>query len=306
MARTVQALVHDTSIDPAGNLANPPISERGLLHLRTTDGFRHFLALQADKVMGYAQLEVAPGQSVAELVTAGATTDRGSATDRRSDSIAALLLNAIDKASSDNTLLLWAHGAHSAADRVARATGYRPVRSLLQMRRSLDDLQLPPTQPPSGVVIREFIPGQDDAAWLAVNSRAFADHPEQGTWTAADLKDRLAAPWFNAADFFVAHQSDRAARATGTAPGELLGFHWTKVHTDLAVPAGEVYVLGVDPAAQGMKLGYVLLSTGLNHLKRRGLHTVLLYTDESNTKAVRLYEQLGFTTYSVDTQFARS
>ncbi len=45
--------------------------------------------------------------------------------------------------------------------------------------------------------------------------------------------------------------------------GKLLGFHWTKVHnTDL----GEVYVVGVDPAAQGRGLGAALTLVGLHHL----------------------------------------
>ncbi len=91
--------------------------------------------------------------------------------------------------------------------------------------------------------------------------------------------------------------------------GELLGFHWTKVHPagdagDEAV--GEIYVLGVDPAAQGMHLGAALTDLGLAHLHGRGLRSVLLYTEESNTTAVRLYEARGFTRFAVDVQWRRS
>ena len=89
---------------------------------------------------------------------------------------------------------------------------------------------------------------------------------------------------------------------------QLLGYHWTKVHSEPQRPRdealGEVYVLGVDPLAQGLNLGKVLLIAGLNHLRDMGLHTVLLYVDESNVAAVNLYRKLGFTLFSNDVQFS--
>ena len=48
--------------------------------------------------------------------------------------------------------------------------------------------------------------------------------------------------------------------------GALLGFHWTKVHS---ADLGEVYVVGVDPAAQGRGLGATLTLVGLHHLAER-------------------------------------
>jgi mycothiol synthase len=76
------------------------------------------------------------------------------------------------------------------------------------------------------------------------------------------------------------------------------------VHTETAEPMGEVYVLGVDPAAQGLKLGRALLIAGLGHLRERELSTVLLYVEADNSTARRLYESLGFTVFSRDIQFA--
>ena len=116
--------------------------------------------------------------------------------------------------------------------------------------------------------VRPFRPGRDEDAWLRVNARAFATHPEQGSWTADDLRLREAEPWFDPDGFLLAWRGDPDDG------GVLLGFHWTKVHPpgdvgDEAV--GEVYVLGVDPGAQGLRLGRALTDLGLAHLRGRGL-----------------------------------
>jgi mycothiol synthase len=207
--------------------------------------------------------------------------------------VAAELLEAAGRLVDPDRLRLWAHGRNSVAAQAAAQSGWQPVRTLLQMRRSLADLELPEPQLPDGVGIRAFRPGVDDEAWLAVNARAFAAHPEQGRWSRTDLADRLAAPWFDAAGFLLAERD-----------GQLLGYHWTKVHTETPEPMGEVYVLGVDPAAQGLKLGKALLTAGLRYLRERELGTVLLYVEADNMPARNLYDGLGFTVFARDIQFA--
>jgi mycothiol synthase len=287
-ASAVRSLVFGAS---AGD-DSPALSEQALLHLLAGPPVRHLIADDHGELVGYAQLEEQPdGVTSIELV---AGTDRA-------DEIAADLLTTIAGA-VEGPLLVWAHGRTSPVHSAAEAAGLRPARSLLQLRRPLTGPDLTPAEssgeptPPAGVTIRAFVPGRDDARWLAVNAAAFAHHPEQGGWTQRDLDDRLAADWFDPAGFLVAERD-----------GELIGYHWTKVHparTDLP-PMGEVYVLGVAPAAQGLHLGSVLLRAGLDHLRRRGLTSVLLYVDESNVPAVRLYRSLGFDTVSADVQWAR-
>jgi mycothiol synthase len=147
------------------------------------------------------------------------------------------------------------------------------------------------------VRIGTFRPGEDEAAWLALNARAFAHHPEQGAWTARDLAEREAEPWFDPAGFFLARTQDGP-----------IGFHWTKVHPPGEYgpgPVGEIYVLGVDPAVAGHGLGRLLALVGLRHLAQSGLHTVVLYVDGDNIPAVRLYETLGFLDRIVDTLYER-
>jgi mycothiol synthase len=171
------------------------------------------------------------------------------------------------------------------------------------MRRDLDGVDADPRPAlPEGVHVEAFRPGRDEDAWLRVNARAFAGHPEQGSWTAEDLKLREAEPWFDAAGFLLAWRGDPDG------DGTLLGSHWTKTHPPGDVgdePVGEVYVLGIDPDAQGLRLGRALTDLGLAHLRGRGLGEVLLYVDEDNAAAVHLYESRGFRRFSVDVSWRR-
>jgi mycothiol synthase len=184
---------------------------------------------------------------------------------------------------------VWAHGDLPAAAALARSAGWSRVRALWQMRRSLAD-PLPEVPLPSGVTLRTFVVGKDEDAWLEVNGRAFAHHPEQGAWTATDLAMREQEPWFDPSGFFLAERD-----------GRVVGFHWTKVHPD---PIGEVYVVGVDPSAQGGGLGRALTVAGLRYLRSRGLADVMLYVDEDNRAAVKTYTGLGFTRWAVDVMYA--
>jgi mycothiol synthase len=195
--------------------------------------------------------------------------------------------------SPSTTLRLWAHGHHPAAARLAATLGFTRVRDLWQMRRSLH-ADLPPLEVPDGVRLRSFRPGVDDEAWLRVNARAFADHPEQGSMTAADLSLRMTESWFDPAGFILAERG-----------GELVGFHWTKVHEGGEHdPIGEVYVVGVDPSAQGLGLGRVLTLAGLWHLRERELDQVMLYVESDNAAAIAVYERLGFRQWDLDVMYS--
>ena len=55
-----------------------------------------------------------------------------------------------------------------------------------------------------------------------------------------------------------------------------------------------------------MRLGGALTDLGLAHLRGLGLTEVLLYVEESNATAVRLYEARGFTRFSVDVAWRRA
>ena len=62
-------------------------------------------------------------------------------------------------------------------------------------------------------------------------------------------------------------------------------------------------MVGVDPGQQGGGLGRALTLTGLAHLRRLGLAEVMLYVDEDNTAAVKMYTALGFGRWSTDVMY---
>jgi mycothiol synthase len=318
----------------------PPLSEHVLLRLKPgedqhaeradgrTDGglrndaARHLLARNTDgTVVGYAHLDLSdsvdgPG---AELAVHPAYRNRGIGR-----ALGVATIRAAAAADPAGRLRVWAHGYHPAAARLADSFGLRHSRDLLRMRLSLLD-EIPAPVLPAGVRLRAFRPGRDEQAWLAVNQRAFADHPEQGGWTLEDVRLREAEPWFDPAGFLLAVRTDQQRGQQRDQPqdrqqdrhGEqLLGFGWTKVHGNAGStstgpdhqpighePIGEVYVVGVDPSAQHLRLGTALTLAGLRHLRGRGLTAAMLYVDESNTRAVQLYERLGFQRWSVDVSF---
>lgn len=257
-----------------------PLGEHVLMHL-TDAGAAHLLALDDGTLRGVAQLDTADG--VAELVVH--PDHRRAGLGRR------IVEDVLDRAGG--TLRVWAHGQHPGAVALAARLGFTPVRELWQMRRGLLD-RVPEPELPAGVRLRAFVPGQDDEEFLRVNNAAFDWHPEQGGWDRSQLRLREAEPWFDPAGFLLAvDETDR-----------LLGFHWTKVHTE-PEPIGEVYVLGVDPSAQGKRLGAALTLAGLHHLRERGQTRVMLYVEADNAAAVKLYGSLGFTRWQADVLYRR-
>jgi len=271
-----------------------PLSEHVMLHLHYGGDprARNLLLVSHGELAGYAHMD--PTDPVegpsGELVIHPAYRHQG---------LGLMLLRALVAEAGDRPLRLWAHGDLPAATRLAAAAGFERVRSLWQMRRSLQT-RLDRPEIAEGITIRTFVVGQDEDAWTDLNARAFARHPEQGAWTREDLDLREREPWFNPSGFFLAERA-----------GKLAGFHWTKIHGRAQAapgepkePIGEVYVVGVAPEERGSGLGRALTLIGLRYLRDQGLFQVMLYVDEANTPAIRLYESLGFTHWDTDVMFA--
>ncbi len=241
----------------------PPLSDQALTRLGSAE-VRHAVLREGGTVVGYAQLS---GRS---LEVAGP----------------AQLVDAF----GPDAELVWSHGRRSRLAGPLAQHGFADVRKLYQLRRELDgSIEVPPDPP--GIEIRPFVVGRDEAAQVRVNNAAFATHAEQGTWTTRDVEARESESWFDPAGFLLAWRGN-----------DLVGFHWTKVHSPTL---GEVYILGVDPSGQGIGLGSVLLQRGLAYLHERGCTEVLLYVDDSNPTALRLYERNGFHEHDLDVQWSR-
>ena len=264
-----------------------PIDDQVRLDLRhgPRPGARHLVAQQDDRLVGYAHLDVAGLAPTGHLVVHPRSRRGG---------VGGALLDALVTAAAPRPLRLWAHGDLEPARGLAARHGLLRVRDLLRLRRPLD-VPLPDPAYPPAIEVRTFQPGRDDDAWVTLNAEAFADHPEQGRLTRDDLRRRMEEPWFDPAGFFLAERD-----------GDLLGFHWTKVHPageieDRAV--GEVYAIGVSARARGLGLGRALTTTGLRYLRDRGLPAVVLYVDGDNEAAIATYRGLGFAQDAVDVMY---
>ena len=277
------------------------VNEAGLLALRSPGpgraagaGSRHVLGHDRDtgELIGYAQSIPEESGRVAALVVDP---------EHRRQGVGSTLWRQLVAEPAAAPLRVWAKGDSPAARALAATLGLRPVRTLQVLGRPLSG-DLPPTDPPAGITIRTFRPGLDEDGWLAVNARAFAFHPEQGSMTRADLEQRMAEPWFDPAGFFVAVRDDPADGATAGDGSPIVGFHWTK--REPGSPTGEVYVIGVDPTAGVRGLGTPLLGVGLRHLRQTGASEVDLYVEADNERALALYHRYGFSLVSADVMYA--
>jgi mycothiol synthase len=271
----------------------PEVDVDGPLPSEFRDG-PHLLADVEGELVGYAHLDTAGdafGRQVGELFVHPVHRRQGHGT--------ALTASIVAQApAGPDKLRVWAHGDHPAAARIAEHEGFTRARELLVLHAEVQDW--PEPAPRAGLALRTFVPGQDEQAVIDVNARAFDWHPEQGSLTVDELRATESEAWFDPQGFFVAVD----------ASDKVVGFHWTKVHPADPQqfggdPVGEVYVVGVDPGAQGGGLGRALTVAGLRYLRDQGLGQVILYVEGDNTAALALYERLGFTRYAVDVQYGR-
>lgn len=290
-------------LDATGRVdGTPGLNDEARLRLsHPRPGVHHLRSLAATasgsgdpRVLGYAQLD----EALQVEVAAGSVVVHP---DHRRQGLGTLLLHEL-LSRATRPLQIWAERDTAAARALAARSGLTPRRTLLIMQRPLTPermdegpmegaatVQVP--TPPPGVELRSFRPGVDDGAWVALNARVFAHHPEQGAITAADLTDRMAEPWFDPTGFLLAVRDK-----------QMLGFHWTKQHPGRL---GEVYVLGVDPDAGGRGLGSLLLAAGLRHLQDRGNTAVQLYVEADHERAVRLYASSGFVEVRRDVMYGQ-
>ena len=247
-----------------------PFNEASLFALR--DGARaRVIVQQSDRDGTIVAAAYAVGDAPVEIVVDP---------DRRRGGLGRRLL---DELLADGEDRYWAHGDLPGAQALAASAGLRAERTLLVLRLTFDGPP-PAERQLDGVTIRSFEPADADAV-IAVNGRAFAHHPEQGAMDRADFDRRTSSDWFDPAGLFVAERD-----------GTIVGFHWTKIEEGI----GEVYVVGIDPDAQGGGLGTALTARGLRHMHEQGVPVVDLYVEGDNAPALKVYRNLGFEDWAKD------
>ena len=288
----LELIAQTTAID-----GTPPIAEHILLHLRHggDKSDSHLLIENSTQVIGYAhidQTDLVAGPSV-ELVVAP---------DHRTSDVGEQLLSEAIKICG-NKIRLWVHGQQSSTHTLATSHNFEKIRTVLQMSRSLAEIQQLPVIDPK-ISIRSFLPTIDNQPWLELNNLVFKDHPEQGGWGVSDLNHRVNEEWFDEKGFFIAERDN-----------QMIGFTWTKIHgahshdhggneSAHAHPAiGEIYVTAISPSFAGGGIGKALTITALNYLKYQGLADVILYVDAENQSAINLYQSLGFKEFGKDLLF---
>ena len=223
--------------------------------------------------------------------------------DDRGQGTGSTLLGEVAAVTEGEELTAWSHGNHPAAAALAERFGFTRDRDLWVMRLGADGIAgLPSVEVPDGMVLRGFV-DTDAEDLLRVNAAAFASHPEQGDLDADGLAVRQHEPWWDPAGLLVLRERDGSGEGD-SGEGALLGFHWTKVHPadEAGHVAGEVYVVGVSPDAQGRGAGRLLTLAGVRHLvDQRGVDEVILYVEADNEPAIAVYSKLGFRHDAVDT-----
>lgn len=261
-----------------------PIGESKYLDLLSGSAGDGWVAEEAGALVAYVHLSVRPDRPRWVMETVFRPARRDPDTIER---VVTFVIGRIDELGGGG-IRLWVY--NPAVATVVAGMSFEPERELLQMRRTL-----PP--PGGGVVDPEIrmsaFRRSDGEAWVAVNNRAFSGHPENGSWTVEMLEERTRQPWFDPRGLVMAWHGD-----------QLVGFCWTKMHEG---GLGEIYVVGVDPRWQGRSLGKQLTLEGLRYLhEQREATTAMLYVDASDSRAVGMYEAIGFGVDHIDRSFIRS
>ena len=264
-----------------------PFSEHAVLHMQYghETEVKHYMCFQNTHLVAYAHVDLS------DLVT-GPNIEIAVLPRFRRHGVGGKLIELILSQNSSRPIRLWAHGLSNGAAELAAHFGFKQVRTLWQMRRSLNS---PISEPnfPSQLQIRSFDSAIDAESWLECNRLTFAHHPEQGQWSAKNLNQRLKEQWFDPEGLKVA-----------VFENEIVGYCWTKVdEANANAKLGEIYVIGIHPNWQNQGLGKAFTIDGLRYLRSLNLNTALLYVDLENEKAIALYKSLGFSHWDTDTMF---
>jgi mycothiol synthase len=179
----------------------------------------------------------------------------------------------------------------AAGTTLLRSHGYGPMATAWLLEISGPQEPSVP-EPPPGVTVRPFQPGQDDRAVYGVVQDAFDDWQQRRKsyeeWGPLTIERDSFAPW---------------ASPVALAGGELVG---TLIAMDVpGSDEGYVDQLAVRTDQRGLGVARLLLSHSFRAFHRSGRHTTTLWT-HSGTGALALYERVGMSVRRSSTVFNRA
>ena len=169
------------------------------------------------------------------------------------------------------------------------AARFGVVRTVLKMRVSVSQVELPDSPAPPGFIVRDadISDAADATAVTDLHNACFT-----GSWgfspnTVEEIADRTAA------------DADRNGFAPivvllDTSNGKLVGYNWIT----LSDSDGRVEMVGVHPSMRGNRLGWTIFNAGVERLIAHGATALVLDVDSENPPARRIYESAGYRTYS--------
>ncbi|MDO5494751.1 MAG: mycothiol synthase [bacterium] len=252
------------------------VGEEGLLDLREPHrDVLHLVLRDHRDVAGYAWTDGRSG----ELAVDPARRRRG-----YGSTLASALLEAEPRTA------VWAHGALPGSLAFGEHHGATVTRDLWQMCWEVGAVVV--GELAEGYAARAFTgeaDGADGRALVAANAEAFADHPEQGRFSIADLARRMGEAWWDPA---------RLRLVEHVESGELAGFCWVKPEGD----RDEIYLVGVADVHRGKGLARWMAQDAQAASFSRGAATMNLYVEGDNVFAVRAYRGVGFEQCARDVQ----
>jgi mycothiol synthase len=166
--------------------------------------------------------------------------------------------------------------------------GMRRERVFYNMVFAPLDGNLPEPQFPPGIVIRHYVPGQDDTAWLATANEAFRDHWNHIDRPLASWQHHVHSEDFKPGISLIAMDGDEIA---GVCHNEIS----EEKNRQTGRKEGLVATLGVRRPWRKRGLGTALLVASLRVLRDAGMESAELGVDsQSLTGALALYERVGF------------
>jgi mycothiol synthase len=185
------------------------------------------------------------------------------------------------------------------AAELAMSLGLQPVRHSFYME--CYDLQhLPEPIFPNGIRLRNYLVGQDEAAFAAAYSEAFSDHWGSVPHTLGQEMHRVSAPGFRAEDNLLAVDQD--GRIAGLCLVEFPKAEGDMPHSNPPM----IDDLAVRRAYRRRGIGRALLLAGMHRIRHEGFSGAALAVDADNpNRALRLYESVGFAVKSRGTVYRK-